>query len=357
MCLYPKLIKNPKYKSTKKNGGIIPAVPDERVKLVPIGCQECMECRKQKARSWQLRLLEHIKTNTNGKFITLTFSNEAITKLYQELKPLKGYELDNAAATLALRRFNERWRRKFIKALPHWIITELGHKGTENIHMHGILWTNESYATIEERWNAGEYKYGYIWPKPQQYNNTYVNARTVNYIIKYVHKMDIDHPNYKSIVLTSPGIGNNYTKTSNALLNKFKGTETIETYRTSTGHKIAMPIYWRNKIYSEEQREKLWLQKLDKQLRYICGEKIDVSKNMNDYYATLEHYRRKNKQLGYGDDQKNWTQKKYEEERRQLLQQKRTDHKPINKYNTDGETIIINNNYWLITSTGLTHIE
>ena len=30
-----------------------------------------------------------------------------------------------------------------------------------------------------------------------------------------------------------------------------------ETYRTSTGHKIAMPIYWRNKIYNDEEREKL----------------------------------------------------------------------------------------------------
>ena len=34
MCLYPKLIKNPKYKANKKNGGNIPAVFDERVKLV-----------------------------------------------------------------------------------------------------------------------------------------------------------------------------------------------------------------------------------------------------------------------------------------------------------------------------------
>ena len=28
----------------------IPPIKDERVKYVPIGCQECIECRKQKAR-------------------------------------------------------------------------------------------------------------------------------------------------------------------------------------------------------------------------------------------------------------------------------------------------------------------
>ena len=34
MCLYPRLIKNPKYKENKKNGGVIPAFLDERVFIV-----------------------------------------------------------------------------------------------------------------------------------------------------------------------------------------------------------------------------------------------------------------------------------------------------------------------------------
>ena len=34
MCLYPKLIKNKKYMSNKKNGGVIPAVSDERTLFV-----------------------------------------------------------------------------------------------------------------------------------------------------------------------------------------------------------------------------------------------------------------------------------------------------------------------------------
>ena len=36
MCLYPKLINNPKYRKTIKNGGIIPECRDERVKLIPV---------------------------------------------------------------------------------------------------------------------------------------------------------------------------------------------------------------------------------------------------------------------------------------------------------------------------------
>ena len=47
MCLYPKLIDNPKYKSTKKNGGEIPPILDERVRKVPIGCKKCIECKRK----------------------------------------------------------------------------------------------------------------------------------------------------------------------------------------------------------------------------------------------------------------------------------------------------------------------
>jgi len=107
MCLYPKLIKNPKYKSNKKNGGNIPEMKDKRVAMVPIGCGECMECVKQKANNWIVRLMEDIKTYKNGKFITLTFSNESYAKLAGLCKG-EGYTLDNNIATLAVRRFLER---------------------------------------------------------------------------------------------------------------------------------------------------------------------------------------------------------------------------------------------------------
>ena len=55
MCLYPTLIDNPKYKSNKKNGGVIPHCFDERIKKVPLGCGYCEECRKKKAGQWYIR--------------------------------------------------------------------------------------------------------------------------------------------------------------------------------------------------------------------------------------------------------------------------------------------------------------
>ena len=182
----------------------------------------------------------------NGIFVTLTFSNESITDLSSEIDNLTGYNLDNAIAKLAVRRFLERWRKKYKKSVRHWLVTELGHGTTEHLHLHGIIWTDESPKEIERIW-----KYGYIWAGDENVKN-YVNEKTVNYIIKYVSKDDKEHKEYTPIILTSPGIGSGYMKSLNMKNNVFKGDETKEYYRTRTGHKIALPIYYRNKIYTDE---------------------------------------------------------------------------------------------------------
>ena len=324
MCLFPTLLKNPKYKANKKNGGVIPAVLDERTLYVPIGCQNCIECRKQKSRAWQVRLQEDIKEHRNGKFITLTFSDEAFARYAKEFD-IEGYELDNEVATRAVRLFLERWRRRFKKSLRHWFVTELGHKGTENIHLHGIVWTDESLLTVEEIWNSGEIKNGYVWKgaydKGQLIN--YVSEKTVNYIIKYVTKVDLEHLGFKSRILTSAGIGKRYTERGDFKNNKFRDKRTDEAYRTRSGHKVGLPIYWRNKIYSDSEREKLWIQKLDKNERWVLGVKIDVGKGDDDYYKALVWAREKNRRLGFGSSEITWEQEQYEQQRRAMKQRQR----------------------------------
>ena len=97
MCLYPRLIKNKKYEPNKKNGGHVPPLIDERTLYVPIGCQNCIECDKQKRTNWRTRLLEEVKHNTQkGYFITLTFSDENYKKLYEKVKEELQQRIKNA---------------------------------------------------------------------------------------------------------------------------------------------------------------------------------------------------------------------------------------------------------------------
>ncbi len=328
MCLYPQVIRNARFSPNQKNKGIVPEMQDKRVLMVPVSCGECMECKKRKARDWQIRLSEEIRHNKDGKFVTLSFSDESINELIEAIEEdnkkieklhrkakngLSGYNLDNEIATVAVRRFLERWRKKYKVSARHWVITELGQKGTERIHIHGIIFTKESNETIEKIW-----KYGHI------YVGDYVSERTINYIVKYVSKTDEKHKNYKSKVLASKGIGKGYVEREGRRVNAIKENgKTNEQYTTRTGVKLPLPIYYRNKIYTEEEREKLWVEKLNKNVRYVDGIEISVDKDHEHYYKALKEARKKSKRLGYGDNMKNWSKKKYENIMRIMKQEQR----------------------------------
>lgn len=310
MCLYPTLLINPKYKPNKKNGGKPPPLSDTRIKHIPAPCGRCKQCLKQTANSWRIRLLEEVNHDTNGQFVTLTFSNESILKLTSSLQNYSGYALDNAIATLAVRRFLERIRKITNKSIKHWLITELGHNGTENIHLHGILWTKMSKEKLQQLW-----QYGYIWAG---YHNqpTYISSQTVNYIIKYITKTDLHHNQYKPKILTSKGIGNQYIKSNRNKRNQFKDTQTIETYKTHTGHETSLPTYYKNHTYSPEQKEQLWIQKIESNIRYLGKQKFNMLTQSKEYFAQLKRHQETNEKLGYGTNEINWNQKQYQEQLR-----------------------------------------
>ena len=112
--------------------------------------------------------------------MTLTFSNESLIELMKRYKVTES----NAVATIAVRLFTENWRKKYKKTIRHWLCTELGHIETERIHLHGILFTDKTREEIENKWIYGIVHFG-----------DYVNERSVNYIIKYITKIDRDQWN------------------------------------------------------------------------------------------------------------------------------------------------------------------
>ena len=91
--------------------------------------------------------------------------------------------------------------------------------------------------------------------------------------------------------------------------NKYKGEDTKETYRCKNGAKINLPIYYRNKIYTEEERELLWIQKLNKGEVYVMGEKIDINDEVL-YKETLKYYQQRCQRI-HGDNPKEWEEAKY----------------------------------------------
>ena len=105
---------------------------------------------------------------------TIDDENLEILKNELEVKSVKGNE--NNIATLALRKFLERCRKKTGKSLKHWCVTELG-EDRGRIHLHGIFFGNQAAELVIEKW-----KYGYV------FIGNFVNEKTINYISKYMLK-------------------------------------------------------------------------------------------------------------------------------------------------------------------------
>lgn len=315
MCLYPKLIENRKYTATKKNGGAIPLMKDKRTALVQVPCGKCIVCKRKKTREWNIRLQEELRKNKEGYFITLTFRDEAIKYIGLQNRKLNGYNKDNWIAKRAVRLFLERWRKKYKKSVRHWLVTELGHEGTENIHIHGIIWTDKE--KIKELNNIWSYGFTHV--------GKYCNEKTINYITKYIHKTDILHKTYEPKILTSAGIGKTYINRLDAKLNEFKGKETNKLYTNRQGYKMALPDYYKKKIYNDEEREKIWINFLDEKKTYINKIEINLNEENSEEYIKdiLEQQRGKNERLGYGSSEKNWELKRYENDKRNENYKKR----------------------------------
>lgn len=278
MCLYTKYILNPKYLPNKENGYNPPACTDERLRYVPASCGACIECRKEKKRSWCIRLNEELKNAKDpATFVTLTFNDKSLKEIKEKLgiKENPNYEEQNIISYYALRHYMELLRKYNNGKYPrYWFITELG-EDFERIHMHGIMWGNPKLLKY--------WKYGY-W-----YKGDYVNEKTINYITKYMLKIPEKNPEFIGKVMCSKGIGSGYWKSRNAKRNIYVRNNTNENYKMPNGAELPLPQYYRNYIYSSEEKEALWIEKQERGYRYIGGEKVFLDneeewENLTKYY-------------------------------------------------------------------------
>ncbi len=256
---------------TRKNYFRPPICTDERLRFVEVPCGKCYECRKKKARDWRIRMSEQLRETPHAVFFTGTFTDESIAIICNKYDINK--EDAKEVATKAMRLYLERLRKDNNgKSVLHWAVTEKGHTNTRRIHIHGIFFMTNYRANfvnfLKRNWS-----YGYC------YTGDYVNERTVNYIVKYMTKTDLDNPEFTGKVLCSPGIGKNYIKRwgdHHKYIQKQGNEKTNETYIFKNGQKGFLPTYYRRKLYTEEERELLWIEKIEEGKAWICGTEFSV---------------------------------------------------------------------------------
>ena len=64
--------------------------------------------------------------------------------------------------------------------------------------------------------------------------------------------------------MSSAGIGCHYETSYNAKRNVYRGEATKETYKMEDGAELPLPKYYHDKLYTEDERGKLWIIKQEK---------------------------------------------------------------------------------------------
>ena len=147
-------------------------------------------------------------------------------------------------------------------------------------------------------------------------------------------KVDVKHKTFKQIVLASKGIGNGYFDRLDYLWQKQNYRQiNVATYTFRNGTKMAMPKYYKNKLFTDKEREVMWINNLNRGLLWIYGEKVRA-----DDWDTIDNLRGYWQRYGrevMGDDPIAWNamkERRKEEKQRKAIAMKK---KLAEKFSTE----------------------
>lgn len=202
---------------------------------IPVPCGKCPACYARRVSQWSFRLIQEDKVSHSSHFITLTYATEHV--------PItaRGF-MDLSKRDLQL--FFKRLRFINDKKIKYYAVGEYGGKGMRP-HYHVILF-NADLNTIQKAWQLGNVHYGQV------------TGASVGYTLKYMskqariplHKNDDRTPEFG---LMSKRLGISYM--TPAMIKWHHACKHERMYVTTVqGQKVAMPRYYKDKIYDEHDR-------------------------------------------------------------------------------------------------------
>lgn len=236
------------------------------VHAMHVPCGKCLACRINKRREWTLRLCHEEVFSDTAYFVTLTYDEEHL--------PIAGdfpavYKPD-------IQLFMKRLRKDVAKYDPEirirfFLNSEYGER-TERPHYHMLLFnvpekkmfqdartirrgrsTSFTCPYLSQIWGNGNVEFGIA------------SKERAGYCAKYfIDRKEIDsrlQPNF-SLMSRRPGIGFAYQEQIADKVQKLG----LHACLNSSGTYVALPRYYRDKIYTEEQRRDQFLEMLGSQL-------------------------------------------------------------------------------------------
>ncbi len=238
-CDTPLLIAKAGTTSSKKNSRGHYTIYNEDLK---VPCGKCPPCKRRRISDWVFRLLEEDKISSSSKFITLTYDTKCIPITQNGYKTLQRADFQ---------KFMKRLRKKQLKHYPnsppikYYMAGEYGEKRYRP-HYHAIIFNVIDTEFIATTWPLGTVDIGNV------------SGASIAYTCKYLEKLKRipEHRNddrKKEFSLMSNGLGKSFLTPQ--MIAYYQ--DDIKRYHVTTpdGIKIAMPTYYRKRIFSEDQQK------------------------------------------------------------------------------------------------------
>lgn len=209
-------------------------------------CGKCYECLKLKAKQWAFRFNQEMLIHNIYKplFITLTYDETQLLWTNNGYATLNKKDLQDFVRRL---RYLEKSAGNKLKII-YYGVGEYGHT-YERPHYHILLLNVSSDTHIEAAWSQQQVLKGII-----HFGAT--TDASIAYTMKYLQKITVDkHNSYDDrqpeFAIMSKRIGENYIKDSQNI-KYHQGKPYI---RNPGGHIMAMPRYYRDKLFDDDQKK------------------------------------------------------------------------------------------------------
>lgn len=203
-----------------------------------VPCGKCPNCVARRVSGWSFRLMQEEKKSLSAHFVTLTYMNEKLPRTPKNYKTLNKKDVQDFMKRL----------RYYSPKLPKIKYYAAGEYGSETMrpHYHIIIF-NATEESILNAWQLGHVHFGTV------------SAASVGYSLKYISKkgkipMHANDDRIPEFSLSSTKLGACY------LTDQVRKYHEEDIYNrmyleTLDGKKIAMPRYYKDKLYTKEQRQ------------------------------------------------------------------------------------------------------
>lgn len=274
------------------------------VPVKPCPCGRCPACLARRASGWSFRLMQEDKRSVSSYFITLTYDTDSVPitkngfmelsmddvqKFYKRLRKQHAsvYEHSDTDASM------------FRPAIKYYTVGEYGGR-FKRPHYHAILFNADLELMFEKKdimvleytdYDGKAHVLCKQWMrdgKPIGFVSIgKVTGASIGYTLKYMCKMRWKpmHKNddrTREFSVMSKGLGDNYITPATIKWHSKKIDERMY-LQIEQGKKIAMPRYYKQKIYTDHQKQviQFWMEKKNriKEKQLLQGGKIELAKD------------------------------------------------------------------------------